>query len=1574
MAGAPPSSFDDFLAAHPEPKAPGDASPAVDFDDFMKQHGGAPTPAMTPEGQEVEPQENAIGRIVKAFGQGAAEGFGTERIGLSEESKEYLKKAGLLPDHEKGEANFWKAANEAVILPAASGLDAAWRGVSGAFRGAQGAVAQTGAELGQPELGRELAAFPEAEFGGRSVGHVLDTGNTVAARGIAELQRAKALGVIGAGEAGWKGTAEHEIEPAFAPPENVARETEVAAEPGQPPSEAAVAEPPAQPAPVTPPDIHATVRNDHPEVFSGPEGYDALSARRDTFRRWIDELDENRRAEVERTAPHTEEIAALEARLENATPRMAKKYTAQLDDLRDARQAAIDDALKGDTPDMARIREEMQKADYAMRDLAPQVSAAYRDARAKMPTEEPVPESAVPPAAPAAAAEAPAPAQAEPVAPPAAEPVKPTPVPQGALPAELRGPSLHIANDVAEKLTAAGRPVEEANAAAAVVAAHYEARSARFGGAKGTAEDLYRAEAPEVRAGRQPAVAREREMASGSKRGSIALRDGRNVITLMKDADASTFMHETAHDWLEELMRDSRDIKAPGDLKNDANTITDWLSITDKGAIPRIAHEKFARGFERYLMEGVAPSKGLAAVFAKFKDWLTKIYTTVNKLRAPINDDIRGVFDRLLYHEPGEAVIAPERETAKSFADHHEELADTTPPERAGEVADAVRAEADAEAAKEPLIDERINGPRPRGEAGGDAPAGAQPHGAGAERGAEPAADGTRAEPGAVGEGGDEAPTKGAGARPEPTPAAEHPVGPNEPFAERGTPLVDKAGNIRLDNLGTPEDVNEAIRDAAAQNGDFLGARRGVLSDAQVLDLADALGMDAASLNRRKIGEAFSAEQIIAARKLLISSATHVRDMAAAAAEGSEADVSAFAEAVTRHRMVQEQVAGITAEAGRALRAFRDIGDVKGLEAANAIKDTVNEATGRTLNQMRSLARMLNQVGTAGGVSRMVRAAARPGLFDWIQSLFVNNLISGPLTHAGYTIAGEMLALRRAVVETGTAGLVGATRAAFGAGPAERASVGEVPYQVYGMGAGAWRGIKSSWQAFKSNTVALPAEVQRISGTAGMPVGRMQVIPNLSVGGVQIPIGTVIESPGRLVAALHTFNWTTFYTQSMAGQAFRAAFGEGKTGQALATRVAEIMANPTDAMIKEGITDANGGALMNRPAYDSLMGNVSRLTNWGVQLPDAGPVPLGTFRPLKYIDPFVQIQANVQKAAFGGTPLALFSQTVRDDLMMRNGGVAFDRSAGKIIAGTSFMIGAGWLAAQGILNHSGPSNPQQSREWQRVYGMPHGLTVGNLSFDVLRLGPIGMQMSVAADLYHAASHIGQEDGSKVSAELVHAFAQNIVDESFMRGPAEIMRAVDDSDRYGEAWIRNFAKSFVPFSVGLGQVAREIDPYSRQARTTMEAIKAIIPGVSETLQPRRDVWGEPVPTRGWAGTYYTHIANDPVDKVLYPLGVYPSLPERKIRGVELTEQQYDDYSRVAGRLAKMRLNMLVASPGFTALPAQFQIDAIHTAIARSREVARNEVMMRSLGTPDDIIKQANDTKMQKLARPAPEAVH
>lgn len=131
-------------------------------------------------------------------------------------------------------------------------------------------------------------------------------------------------------------------------------------------------------------------------------------------------------------------------------------------------------------------------------------------------------------------------------------------------------------------------------------------------------------------------------------RARVTLTEGKRLVELFKDANLSSFVHETGHIWLDEMVRDAMRADAPEGIRKDMRTIVEWLGVKSAADIGEAQHEQFARAFEAYLLEGKAPSSALAQAFQKFKAWLLRIYADVVALRVPMSDDIRGVFDRLL--------------------------------------------------------------------------------------------------------------------------------------------------------------------------------------------------------------------------------------------------------------------------------------------------------------------------------------------------------------------------------------------------------------------------------------------------------------------------------------------------------------------------------------------------------------------------------------------------------------------------------------------------------------------------------------------------------------------------------------------------------------------------------------------------------------------------------------------------------------------------------------------------------------------------------------------------------------
>ena len=152
---------------------------------------------------------------------------------------------------------------------------------------------------------------------------------------------------------------------------------------------------------------------------------------------------------------------------------------------------------------------------------------------------------------------------------------------------------------------------------------------------------------------------------------SILYQDARGMfdrmadtIALLKNADASTFIHEFGHFELEVMSRIDRDLRTvpqsemtegERQVLADFQTALDWFGVKDADTWAAMSleeqrehHEKFARGMEAYLFEGKAPSEALRSVFSRVARLLKRIYRALLNLNVELSDDIRGVFDRLL--------------------------------------------------------------------------------------------------------------------------------------------------------------------------------------------------------------------------------------------------------------------------------------------------------------------------------------------------------------------------------------------------------------------------------------------------------------------------------------------------------------------------------------------------------------------------------------------------------------------------------------------------------------------------------------------------------------------------------------------------------------------------------------------------------------------------------------------------------------------------------------------------------------------------------------------------------------
>lgn len=174
-----------------------------------------------------------------------------------------------------------------------------------------------------------------------------------------------------------------------------------------------------------------------------------------------------------------------------------------------------------------------------------------------------------------------------------------------------------------------------------------------------------------------------------------------NILHIFEAANQSTVIHESAHWWLsmlnniaadpelKELAKEDKVLEATlQKAQKDRDAIRAWASYYPdvmkeyKGTLiekefkeyeaaikkdpenkelqERFIQERFARGFERYILTGKAPTKELQGTFRRFKKWLINLYKTTKEIiKNPENylglkdpsDEVKEIFDHMMASE-----------------------------------------------------------------------------------------------------------------------------------------------------------------------------------------------------------------------------------------------------------------------------------------------------------------------------------------------------------------------------------------------------------------------------------------------------------------------------------------------------------------------------------------------------------------------------------------------------------------------------------------------------------------------------------------------------------------------------------------------------------------------------------------------------------------------------------------------------------------------------------------------------------------------------------------------------------
>lgn len=127
----------------------------------------------------------------------------------------------------------------------------------------------------------------------------------------------------------------------------------------------------------------------------------------------------------------------------------------------------------------------------------------------------------------------------------------------------------------------------------------------------------------------------------------------RNVIALsVINSDPSTFMHESAHYFLEDMFNYVKSGKASDKYLKQWEAVKKFLNIKeDQKELTIEQHEKFAKEFEKYLLTSKFENEEIKSFMEYIKNTMSKIYRKFILGKITLNEDMKRFFDSMIVPE-----------------------------------------------------------------------------------------------------------------------------------------------------------------------------------------------------------------------------------------------------------------------------------------------------------------------------------------------------------------------------------------------------------------------------------------------------------------------------------------------------------------------------------------------------------------------------------------------------------------------------------------------------------------------------------------------------------------------------------------------------------------------------------------------------------------------------------------------------------------------------------------------------------------------------------------------------------
>ncbi len=1405
------------------------------------------------------------------------------------------------------------------------------------------------------------------------------------------------------------------------------------------------------------PSLDAVARSINPDLMSR---FEKLKYKRELAAQGLREATENRNDHVSSI------ISPFEERIKNASDRADKYRNAgnnkkadnasnELNGLLQQREDWFNEQIRQDTPELESARTHYLNLDGQFQSALPSIIDLYKEAREKLPAAETTfdfgenAEDILNQTEPEEGGEINIPPH-----------LAPWSRPMEAL-ASLESDKAEIERDVTQKLVNVGYTPEEAGVFAKAEAEH-NGSMVEQGWTNMTAKELYDKYFPEVKKEKEK-VPKTRTLSQSERefgqknRGKITFREGvpKAVITLMKIKDATTFLHENGHAWLEKLLDMARQPEASEGLKRHVAAVRKYLGMDESQLYPtRAQHERFTRGLERYFHTGEAPSPKLANVFEKLRGWFRAVYANARgriaaDIRTEMPPEIRGLYDRIISAPNHMPIISREGAAPEAAANLAVSELPKVTPETAGDVSDDAdknieiaasqvnkKVKDAITAAETDTLNEQGTDTatvyRESGVSGTDATA---------LQSAEGAAGGNANEA----NGGSVRSTENAGTEPESD-------GTGASAGKRAELDADRIGNLSLQYLTSDKELQKVITDAEKDKLDDL--THDVVTDRERDELARSAGIRAKELSMDKIK---NISQMLGGDMHIGAAVRIVRDMAQNLAQrlweiGTEMRAARESGDLEKYHAMSKELMDVSNKlhvilghisdtanfGGSVLRAFSGMGpSMKNIRNMREFLQSSREWKPEDLD------RYVDQIADSKDANEAARKnalSAKRSVWEKLDKYVQMNFLSGPLTHLGYATAPYVKTVADALIENGSARLGQIIRKSIWGEKipeGERVHLAESAGSLHGM----YYATTTAWEVMKQGykegrMIPLPGMTKEEAEKTYVFSKKEQVFrgfpektkdgetpvanidktspPSFLEGGILHPAE---KYQNKVLAAIHTFTSYFFHCDLQYKYAYRMALDKGlrfgtpeftsrvaglvgskelldKYGDRIKRETLgrnlqsttgikfdqdvtpsefdkESVASKTSAYISKKLEKPSQSIKasvdrmfppgsrkraildgLSTSVTDPATGFVKAVSQTGGELGKSAKMVAYSLENIPLIGKNLFAFSNfnlriIKRTWIDQNPLMpLLSQSMRDDLSGKNGyNVAID-TTGRLITGVALMGLGAVLNAQGVYTGYGPTDKKERALWRAEGNRPFSLKIDGHLVPVEAIGWAVLPMLNAGAALRQAIHDGDENkANSITKQFLESNAHSIANETFVGGLSDLMNAINEGGNVAKRYLDNIAMNWVPASVGLGQIAHEVDPYYREtypgaagAGTGFEqTLQSHTPFLSRWLPPEYDMFGRKIQEAWLPKDKYK---GDPVFQAINKLNYAPAPVPHTIDGVELTNEQYSTYAKLAGQRTYQELKNLFDNTDTLRVTPVEQLKRVRYAVKSAHTWARN----------------------------------